>query len=326
MGNIFEVKNTGEMKLKSFTSNPTVDEGTVIYNSTDKKLRYYDGTDWADTGGDSQIGLDAQGLPTRTDFGWVERGDGVMTSQTGFNSKRWTTANASPMYQSSGADAASALAFTGSQNITQNDTYNQVAITWATTDLTAGSLISLTANGTDSTTHTLKHCIYDVKAPVGTFEVRADETTQIDLADVADFDTWGTAKGTDPVQAYNRVGGSYYNWLYVVMKWTGFTAGDVFRIVSKMTEGSGFPNWNRKMFWWDTDISGWVEWTGFGTVRANPSASSRGSRVVMGDIGHIRDGDDTIWIKWSSYGSINSGPHTFTIQQVDKYTGNKNPS
>jgi len=48
MGNTFEVLNTGEMKLKNFTSNPTPVEGMLIYNSTDKKLRVYNGTAWVD--------------------------------------------------------------------------------------------------------------------------------------------------------------------------------------------------------------------------------------------------------------------------------------
>jgi len=48
MGDIFEVKNTGEMKLKSFSSDPSGEEGMMIYNSTDKKLRFYDGSSWVD--------------------------------------------------------------------------------------------------------------------------------------------------------------------------------------------------------------------------------------------------------------------------------------
>lgn len=48
MGNTFEVKNTGEMKLKSFSSDPSGTEGMIIYNSTDKKLKFYNGTEWRD--------------------------------------------------------------------------------------------------------------------------------------------------------------------------------------------------------------------------------------------------------------------------------------
>ena len=48
MGSTFEVKNTGEMLLKSFTSDPSGAEGMVIYNSTDKKLKFYNGTAWGE--------------------------------------------------------------------------------------------------------------------------------------------------------------------------------------------------------------------------------------------------------------------------------------
>jgi hypothetical protein len=50
MGNIYEVKNSGEILLNKFSTNPTPAEGMLIYNCTDKKLRYYDGTSWKDTG------------------------------------------------------------------------------------------------------------------------------------------------------------------------------------------------------------------------------------------------------------------------------------
>ena len=51
MGDIYEVKNTGEVKLNKFATNPDpTEEGTVIYNTTDKKLRYYNGVEWVDTG------------------------------------------------------------------------------------------------------------------------------------------------------------------------------------------------------------------------------------------------------------------------------------
>jgi hypothetical protein len=47
MGTIHEVKNTGEILLKLFPSNPVSPvEGMIIYNSTDKKLKFYDGTQW----------------------------------------------------------------------------------------------------------------------------------------------------------------------------------------------------------------------------------------------------------------------------------------
>jgi len=50
MGDTFEVKNTGEVKLKLFSSDPSGTEGEIIYNSTDKKLKYYNGSSWEDTG------------------------------------------------------------------------------------------------------------------------------------------------------------------------------------------------------------------------------------------------------------------------------------
>jgi len=51
MGSVFEVKNAGEMILKSFSEDPSGAEGMVIYNSTDKKVKFYNGTGWVDTGG-----------------------------------------------------------------------------------------------------------------------------------------------------------------------------------------------------------------------------------------------------------------------------------
>ena len=53
MGTTYEVKNSGEILLKKFSANPTPAEGMVIYNCTDKKLRFYNGTAWTDTGGGS---------------------------------------------------------------------------------------------------------------------------------------------------------------------------------------------------------------------------------------------------------------------------------
>ena len=49
MGNKFEVDDNGVVSLNNFSSNPvTPDEGDFIYNSTDKKIRFYDGTQWVD--------------------------------------------------------------------------------------------------------------------------------------------------------------------------------------------------------------------------------------------------------------------------------------
>jgi hypothetical protein len=48
MGSIEEVKNTGEIILKSFSSNPSGVEGMLIYNSTDKKIRFHNGSNWVD--------------------------------------------------------------------------------------------------------------------------------------------------------------------------------------------------------------------------------------------------------------------------------------
>jgi len=49
MGTIFEISNTGVMFLKGQTSNPgSPVEGMLIYNTTDNKLRFYDGTQWVD--------------------------------------------------------------------------------------------------------------------------------------------------------------------------------------------------------------------------------------------------------------------------------------
>jgi len=49
MGTKFEVDNTGVMTLKGQASNPgSPVEGMLIFNSTDKKVRFYDGTGWVD--------------------------------------------------------------------------------------------------------------------------------------------------------------------------------------------------------------------------------------------------------------------------------------
>lgn len=50
MGNTWEVDNTGRMKLKSFSSDPSGTEGMVIYNSTDKAMKVYNGTEWKKAG------------------------------------------------------------------------------------------------------------------------------------------------------------------------------------------------------------------------------------------------------------------------------------
>jgi len=48
MGNTFQVNNDGSVKLKDFSSDPSGEEGMMIYNSTDKKMKFYDGTAWVD--------------------------------------------------------------------------------------------------------------------------------------------------------------------------------------------------------------------------------------------------------------------------------------
>jgi hypothetical protein len=50
MTHVWDVINTGEMKLKSFAADPVGAEGMVIYNSTSKLLKYYNGSAWITAG------------------------------------------------------------------------------------------------------------------------------------------------------------------------------------------------------------------------------------------------------------------------------------
>lgn len=45
MGTKFEVTDNG-MKVGSLSSDPTTDEGSFYYNSTTKKIKFYNGTSW----------------------------------------------------------------------------------------------------------------------------------------------------------------------------------------------------------------------------------------------------------------------------------------
>jgi len=38
----------GSLELANFTADPSGIEGQVIYNSTDKKVKFYDGSSWVE--------------------------------------------------------------------------------------------------------------------------------------------------------------------------------------------------------------------------------------------------------------------------------------
>jgi hypothetical protein len=46
MAHVFEVRNSGEMVLNSFVADPGGFEGMLIYNTSNKCLKFYNGTLW----------------------------------------------------------------------------------------------------------------------------------------------------------------------------------------------------------------------------------------------------------------------------------------
>ena len=47
MGSKFEIRGSdGVMKIVGLASDPSGSEGQIYYNSTDKNVKYHDGTSW----------------------------------------------------------------------------------------------------------------------------------------------------------------------------------------------------------------------------------------------------------------------------------------
>jgi len=62
--------SVGNIKFENLTSDPTSTEGRLYYNSTSKKVKFYDGSSWSDLGGvDISTHFDANIMNTNTTSG-----------------------------------------------------------------------------------------------------------------------------------------------------------------------------------------------------------------------------------------------------------------
>ena len=236
------------LELEPLSSAPTSPvEGQLYYNSTDKKMKLYDGSSWADAGSApdaSRVKLDGNGYPTYTEFGSSNANWGDWYVELGVSaSKKYYLLHTSyPIFSGGGSSNA--------PNFPNVQTYG------STGSPTDGYYSYWTTPIAKETIHTITQCKmsdlvgvnYDQSAMGGTMETR-ESAIDLTTDPTTDFATWGSSYGTSPEGSHTA-----NNPNYVVTKFDGWTGKDLIMMFSTASVSTiAYPSgWQRLLFhWWN---------------------------------------------------------------------------